>query len=121
MGLLPAGARTLAVGDGDLAFSEALATSREGELVATCLETEAELVAQYANVQQRLSLLRSHGVKVVCGVDATQLCDGPLQGTKPFQRIFFNFPLLPMKVHKARASSIDVQIANRAMLAELPG
>jgi len=39
-------------------------------------------------------------------------------GLAPFERIIFNFPLLPMKVHKPRASNNDVQIANRAMLVE---
>eukprot|EP00913_Durusdinium_trenchii_P035548 g33266.t2 len=119
--LLPARCRTLAVGEGDFAFSEALATSRACRargLVVTCLEAEAECIEQYAGVQQRLQQLKELGVQVICGVDATQLGAGPLKGTEAFERIVFNFPLLPMKVHKPRASNNDVQIANRAMLVE---
>eukprot|EP00434_Breviolum_minutum_P007049 symbB.v1.2.006221.t1/scaffold340.1/size245066/7 len=119
--LLPTKCRTLAVGEGDFVFSEALAASRgsqSGTLVVSCLESEAECVDQYAGVQQRLQQLRDYGAEVICGVDATRLTSGPLMGLAPFERIIFNFPLLPMKVHKPRASNNDVQIANRAMLVE---
>eukprot|EP00435_Cladocopium_sp_Y103_P007615 s1440_g2.t1 len=122
--LLPPGCRTLAVGEGDFVFSEALATARvasakpRGPLVVTCLESEAESVEQYSGLSQRLKQLRSLGAEVLCGVDATRLREGPLAKLEPFERIVFNFPLLPMKVHKSRASNNDVQIANRAMLVE---
>ncbi|CAE7188709.1 unnamed protein product, partial [Symbiodinium sp. KB8] len=121
--LLPGGCRTLAVGEGDFAFSEGLSASRSctgsaPELVVTCLESEEDIRSQYADADQRLARLRGAGAKVICGVDATELLKGPLVDEEPFERIVFNFPLLPAKVHKPRASSADVQIANRAMLVE---
>ncbi|CAE7708596.1 HIPP41, partial [Symbiodinium sp. CCMP2456] len=121
--LLPGGCRTLAVGEGDFAFSEGLSASRSctgsaPELVVTCLEPEEDIRSQYADADQRLARLRGDGAKVICGVDATELLKGPLVDEEPFERIVFNFPLLPTKVHKPRASSADVQIANRAMLVE---
>eukprot|EP00439_Symbiodinium_sp_Y106_P075233 s492_g14.t2 len=120
--LLPGGCRTLAVGEGDFAFSEGLSASRSSggapELVVTCLEPEEDIRSQYADADERLVRLRGAGAKVICGVDATELLKGPLENEEPFERIVFNFPLLPMKVHKPRASSADVQIANRAMLVE---
>merc|ERR1711920_286007 len=60
--------------------------------------------------------MRSNGAEVVCGVDATCLADGPLGGSSRFDRIVFNFPLLPVTAHGTMRSA-DVHLANRANLA----
>lgn len=124
--LLPASCRILAVGEGDFAFSEALVASRSanagaadgqllGELVATSFDTEAEVISKYARGATRLEGLRRAGTEVICGVDATRLEEGPLVGARPFDRIIFNFPLLPASAHRGY-SCADVHLANREML-----
>mmetsp|Transcript_44415 Transcript_44415/g.139261 ORF Transcript_44415/g.139261 Transcript_44415/m.139261 type:complete len:384 (+) Transcript_44415:56-1207(+) len=120
--LLPQGCRILAVGEGDFAFSEALSAARRpldaGLLVATSLDTEAELRSKYAGVAERLARIRSTGAEVICGVDARCLAGGRLAGAEPFDRIVFNFPLLPVTEIEARSGLYDVHLANRAMLVE---
>eukprot|EP00928_Gymnodinium_smaydae_P100045 TRINITY_DN9715_c0_g1_i1.p1 TRINITY_DN9715_c0_g1~~TRINITY_DN9715_c0_g1_i1.p1 ORF type:complete len:357 (+),score=73.51 TRINITY_DN9715_c0_g1_i1:61-1131(+) len=124
--LLPRGCRILAVGEGDFAFSEALAAAKQRDegsassLVSTCLEPEVETRAKYAACASgRLENIRAAGARVVCGVDATQLgaeaC--PLAGSEPFDRILFNFPLLPVTANKPRDGATDHCLANRALLA----
>mmetsp|Transcript_62778 Transcript_62778/g.99539 ORF Transcript_62778/g.99539 Transcript_62778/m.99539 type:complete len:344 (-) Transcript_62778:89-1120(-) len=121
--LLPIGCRILAVGEGDFTFSESLSKKRSplasGELVATCYDDEAETRARYvACGEGRLDRMRAAGVQVVCGVDATQLGSEscPLQGVAPFDRIVFNFPLLPVSSNQPRDGTADMCVANRAML-----
>eukprot|EP00927_Polykrikos_kofoidii_P031366 TRINITY_DN26991_c0_g1_i1.p1 TRINITY_DN26991_c0_g1~~TRINITY_DN26991_c0_g1_i1.p1 ORF type:complete len:439 (-),score=77.57 TRINITY_DN26991_c0_g1_i1:15-1331(-) len=121
--LLPYDARILTVGDGNFVFSEALVTKRpraEGNcvsLVATTLDSEAEIVNLYAEATARLARLRSAGVEVICGVDATKLGEeGHLAGMEPFDRIVFNFPLLPVRAHERGTRTADVHVANRVML-----
>jgi len=120
--VFPVGSRILAVGEGDFAFSEALASAGYaqggGQLIATALDEEAEVLAKYACGAERLSKLRSIGAEVVCGIDARRLHEGPLAGTDAFDRILFNFPLLPVTAIQAHAGQYDVHLANRALLVD---
>lgn len=120
--IFPLGSRVLMVGDGDFVFSEALAASRQldgaGQLVATTLDTEDEIEDRYAEARDRLARLRSMGAVVHCGVDATCLDSGasPLAGMGRFDRIAFNFPLLPGRAHPRETKTSAVHVANRMML-----
>lgn len=120
--VFPVGSRILAVGEGDFAFSEALAnaghTKGGGELVATSLDEEAEVFSKYACGAERLSKLRSIGAEVMCGIDARRLHEGPLAGREAFDRILFNFPLLPVTAIQGHAGQYDVHLANRALLVD---
>jgi len=121
--IFPRGCRVLAVGDGDFVFSAALAAALQplspGSLVATGLDSEAEVRARYAAAGERLDRLREAGAEVLCGVDITRLGakECPLTGRPAaFDRVVFNFPLLPAAANPRRP--VDVHVANRAMLTE---
>jgi len=123
MALIPRGSRVLTVGDGDFVFSEALAEAHRplgvGKLVATTLDSEDEIRSLYAEAPSRLERLRAAGAEVVCGVDARRLGQADhLDNVEPFDRIVFNFPLLPVKAHAKGTRTVDVHVANRRMLVE---
>lgn len=119
--LLPPDLRILAVGEGDFAFSSSLAarhTFGVGALCATALDTEEEVVAKYVDGEARLRRMRELGAVVHCGVDARHLDRGVLAQAKPFDRIVFNFPLLPNYANEDHKAGPDMLVANRLMLTE---
>lgn len=105
-GLYHTSDRVLTVGDGDMSFSSALATSlfhasTSGCLVATSVETEEDLQRVYPSAPANLGALRRHAsgsrspghapVSVRFCVDATRL-DKALRIEPRFTRCVFNFP-----------------------------
>lgn len=88
-GLYDPDARILTVGDGDMSFSVALA--RGGiNLVATSHESEETVRSVFKNGSTNIDELKSLGVTVRFGVDATDLA-ACFEGEK-FDRIVWNFP-----------------------------
>ncbi|CAE8585458.1 unnamed protein product [Polarella glacialis] len=140
--LLPReGSRLLLLGEGNFAFSASLveATATGGSfgshLVATSFDMEAEVVSRYGRAAvSRLASLREAGARLVFGVDASRLgtllslqrllgnckgpqccgCESPSCGG--FDRIVFNFPLLPAASNHARRCGVDLILAHRALL-----
>lgn len=117
--LFPPGRRTLAVGEGDFAFSEGLVAARQRlgpvDLVATSLDSEEEVIACYAGAAARLARLREAGAELHFGVDASCLSISLFAG-QPFDRVVFNFPLLPARTNSSRSAGVDMIIANRRLL-----
>lgn len=90
-----------------------------GTLVATSLDSNMEVTHKYAGAGARLARLRSAGCEVIHEVDATLLNKGPLRGSALFDRIVFNFPLLPKDFAAkivAQGAHVDCILENRAML-----
>merc|ERR1719296_91393 len=86
-------------------------------LTATGLDTESEAVEKYAAANDRFSRLRTAGAEVVCGVNATKLDKEQLLTCRPFDRVAFNFPLIPDRhVHERQARGMDVHLENRELL-----
>lgn len=87
----------LVVGDGNFSFSLSLADKLRGRvgehgLTATSYETEGEL-QQYQDAVSNMARLReSMMVRVLNGVDATQLSSYKQLSGEKFDRIIFNFP-----------------------------
>lgn len=94
--VFPSGCRILAVGEGDFAFSTALAVGRNpGEVVTSVVLSEEDVVAGYADASTRLQRLRDAGAVVRFGIDATRLSASSVASEPAFDRVVFNFPLLP--------------------------
>jgi 25S rRNA (uracil2634-N3)-methyltransferase len=88
----------LLVGEGNFTFARALTilthTHRlaASRIVATSLDSRAELLAKYAECEGILSLLERRGVTVLHGVDARTLHEHKKLRTIQFNKIVFNFP-----------------------------
>jgi 25S rRNA (uracil2634-N3)-methyltransferase len=90
----------LLIGEGNFSFARALVHDPPAELeslpaanvTATAFDSEAECYAKYPDAEEIVQSLRSKGVKVLFGVDATKLekCSA-LKGRR-WDRIVFNFP-----------------------------
>ncbi|KAG7376733.1 hypothetical protein PHYPSEUDO_012837 [Phytophthora pseudosyringae] len=105
LGPLRRGARVLVVGDGNFSYSRAFLRANsarvgasEVNVTVTSLDTERQLLEMYPKSRDILDELRSGGVHVRHGVNATKLesysfGDGE-DGVGPirFDRIVFNFP-----------------------------
>eukprot|EP00754_Rhynchopus_humris_P036975 Rhum_TRINITY_DN19075_c0_g1::Rhum_TRINITY_DN19075_c0_g1_i1::g.169186::m.169186/K19307/BMT5; 25S rRNA (uracil2634-N3)-methyltransferase len=95
-------ARVLVVGDGDLAYSAALAAQRGASAVVygTVLPSEEEQVRLYSQavVAKKAAVLAKHGGRAVYGVDCTQAHThaalGQGRAAELFDEAHFNFPHL---------------------------
>ena len=95
-------ARILVVGDGDLAYSAALAAQRgaSAEVYGTVLPSEKEQVRLYSQavVTKKAAVLAKHGGRAVYGVDCTQAHThaslGQGRAAELFDEAHFNFPHL---------------------------
>ena len=119
--------RVLTVGDGDLSYSIALLRAfgtQHVELTATTLPDADEVCTTYARAAEMIAELRDvHGVKVVHGVDATQL--SPSLGL--FDHICFCHPhlglsdLLDEAAHAQRHSVLLAHFLHSASALLAPG
>ncbi|KQJ90673.1 hypothetical protein BRADI_4g33190v3 [Brachypodium distachyon] len=84
----------LVVGDGDFSFSLSLATAfgSGDNLVATSLDTYADLGIKYGNALSNVSELERMGATVMHGVDVTQMDPPRDLLLRLFDRIVFNLP-----------------------------
>ncbi|KAI0718926.1 hypothetical protein C8T65DRAFT_569920 [Cerioporus squamosus] len=92
--------KILLIGEGNFSFARALVLSPPASLeylppsslTATAYDTEEECCSKYPGAAEIIAALRTKGVEVLFGVDATKLdrCS-PLKGRK-FDRIVWNFP-----------------------------
>jgi len=87
----------LAVGDGDFSFSLSLAkgfaeAGSKCKLVASSHESYESVRKTYSDADATLAELKSLGVEVLHGVDATALHESPDIGSKRFDVIIWNFP-----------------------------
>ncbi|CAK8565796.1 unnamed protein product [Lathyrus sativus] len=84
----------LLVGDGDFSFSLSLAKvfASASNIVASSLDTYAEVTKKYKNAKSNLEELQKLGAYLLHGVDATQMKFHPDLKMWRFDRIIFNFP-----------------------------
>jgi len=92
--------KILLVGEGDFSFTRALALDPPSVLdslpprniTATTYDTEQECYRKYHDAEEIVRMLKSKGVEVLFGVDATKL--EKIQGLKSrkWDRIVWNFP-----------------------------
>ena len=133
----------LVVGDGDFSFSYDLAIGRmarasqarergesntsdgRGSLVATSFDSKHSLVSKYGEeVCQNIENLSAAACvrQILHGVDATDLRNSlapRLRNQAKFDRIVFNFPLVPLTdtvEDRKNAIDIDVVVCNRYLL-----
>jgi 25S rRNA (uracil2634-N3)-methyltransferase len=86
----------LLLGEGDFGFAASLATlwGDCSKLVATALQSEADVLA-LAGAEDNVETIRACGGTVLFGVDASRLHSGQDVGRKKgFDRVVFNFPLV---------------------------
>jgi 25S rRNA (uracil2634-N3)-methyltransferase len=86
----------LLLGEGDFGFAASLATlwGDCSRLVATAMQSEAEVLSQ-AGAEDNVETIRACGGTVLFGVDASRLHSGHDAGRKRgFDRVVFNFPLV---------------------------
>lgn len=83
----------LVLGDGDFSFSVGLVRhcGHGGNVVATSLDSEADVVGKYPTARKHLAILRQSGARLVHGVDGRKLAAHFPSGGS-FDRIVFNFP-----------------------------
>ncbi|TMW60478.1 hypothetical protein Poli38472_000520 [Pythium oligandrum] len=90
----------LIVGDGNFSFARAFMrknaaslASQQLNVMATSLDTHAELLQMYPNAGTILEELHAGGVKVIHDINATRLESyDVVTSVAPFDRILFNFP-----------------------------
>ncbi|OWZ20814.1 hypothetical protein PHMEG_0004725 [Phytophthora megakarya] len=101
LGSLGPGVEVLVVGDGNFSYSRAFLRANstrigaaEINVTATSLDTESQLLEMYPKSRKILEELRSGGVHVRHGVNATKLetCAFDADSAVRFDRIVFNFP-----------------------------
>ncbi|KOX71747.1 GTP-binding protein 5 [Melipona quadrifasciata] len=79
----------LLVGEGNFSFSVALFhLNLRINITATCYETSVNQEFGKKNIEY----LKNNGVRVLLGVDATNLKEHPILKTELFDKIIFNFP-----------------------------
>ncbi|XP_033343400.1 mitochondrial ribosome-associated GTPase 2 isoform X2 [Bombus vosnesenskii] len=91
----------LLVGEGNFSFSVALFhLNLKINITATCYEANVDQELGKKNIEY----LKSNGVCVLLGVDATNLKEHPILKTKLFNKIIFNFPHVggKMRIEKNR-------------------
>ncbi|CAL5202399.1 unnamed protein product [Lathyrus oleraceus] len=84
----------LLVGDGDFSFSLSLAKAfgSASNIVASSLDSYAEVTKKYKNAKSNLEELQKLGAYLLHGVDATKMKHHPDLKIRRFDRIIFNFP-----------------------------
>jgi len=111
--------RILTVGDGDLSFSTSLLTYHQPHhLVATVFDSEATLLAKYA--QNDYSTLIQKNCPVLCGFDVMDPSSWSSLQKNSFDLIIFQFPLIPaFKSHqefKEKCKDVHINTLNRQLL-----
>lgn len=92
--------KILLIGEGNFSFAYALAVNPPVQLqhlppqniTATAHDIEEECFAKYADAKEKIDALRSKGVNVIFGVDATKLEKVPQLKGKRWNKIVWNFP-----------------------------
>ena len=92
--------KILLIGEGNFSFAYALAVNPPTQLLhlpppnitATAYDTEEECLAKYADAQDKIDALRTKGVNIIFGVDATKLEKVSQLKGKQWDKIIWNFP-----------------------------
>lgn len=92
--------KILLVGEGNFSFAYALAVNPPSQLLhlppqnitATAYDTEEECLAKYADAQEKIDALRSKGINLLFGVDATKLEKVSQLKGKRWDKVVWNFP-----------------------------
>ncbi|KAL8469607.1 hypothetical protein ACS0TY_032454 [Phlomoides rotata] len=86
--------KILLVGEGDFSFSASLARAfgNASNMVATSLDTEADLEIKHPSAAANVVLLKEKGCSVMHGVNASTIRYHHLLSHRKFDRIVFNFP-----------------------------
>jgi len=92
--------KILLIGEGNFSFAYALVINPPLQLhhfppqniTATTYDTEQECLAKYADAQEKIDVLRTKGVNVLFGVDATKLEKVSQLKGKRWDRVVWNFP-----------------------------
>ncbi|KAJ6523542.1 hypothetical protein B0H19DRAFT_648072 [Mycena capillaripes] len=92
--------KILLIGEGNFSFARALVRDAPGELehlppkniTATAYDTEEECYEKYPEAVEIVQGLRTAGVEVLFGIDATQLSKVATFKGKKWDRIVWNFP-----------------------------
>ena len=92
--------KILLIGEGNFSFAYALAVNPPSQLqhlppqsiTATAYDTEEECLAKYADVQEKIDALKSKGVSILFGVDATKLEKVSQLKGKRWDKVVWNFP-----------------------------
>ncbi|CAJ1363826.1 unnamed protein product [Effrenium voratum] len=113
--------RKLLLGEGNFSFSWALCQLTTGaELTSSCFESCEQHRQRFQASEAREQQLRGRGVRVLHGVDATDLKTLPSDVITPFDRIIFQFPQHPErnKIHLNRELLAAFLKQSEALLAE---
>lgn len=88
------GQRILTIGDGNFSFSSALVKlfGSGAGIVATCLDSEAELHAKYPEAREFVAGIEESAGRVILQVDCRNLNQIPSLHSNTFDRIIWNFP-----------------------------
>ena len=92
--------KILLIGEGNFSFAYALAVNPPPQLqhlppqniTATAYDSEEECLTKYADVQEKINVLRAKGVNVLFGVDATKLEKVSQLRGKRWDKVVWNFP-----------------------------
>ena len=92
--------KILLIGEGNFSFAHALAVNPPSQLqhlppqniTATAYDTEEGCLAKYADAQEKIDALRSKGVNILFGVDATKLEKVSQLKGKRWDKVVWNFP-----------------------------
>lgn len=92
--------KILLIGEGNFSFAHALVVDPPPQLhhlppeniTATAYDTEEECLAKYADAGEKITVLRTKGVNVLFGVDATKLEKVSQLKGKRWDKIVWNFP-----------------------------
>ena len=82
----------LVVGDGNFSFSRALFDRIQIPIVATCYDSEDEVLRKYVSSRDNIDYLVENGCSVLFEIDARKMHTGRALKNKRFSRIIFNFP-----------------------------
>ena len=92
--------KILLIGEGNFSFAYALTVNPPSQLehlppqniTATAYDTEEECLAKYADAQEKINVLKTKGVNVLFGVDATRLEKVSQLKGKRWDKVVWNFP-----------------------------
>ena len=92
--------KILLIGEGNFSFAYALVVDPPSQLhhlppeniTATAYDTEEECLAKYADAQEKITILRTKGVNVLFGVDATKMEKVSRLKDKRWDKVVWNFP-----------------------------
>lgn len=118
------GERVLLVGEGDLSFARALSQHPKLtglHIVASTLDTEEALAEKYPDTApSNVRELRSRGVTVLCGIDATRLRACKALRGRVFDKIVWNFPHVGKGIADQDRNVLENQKTLLAFFAALP-